>query len=70
MPKYNIIIPTELKPRPKPHEESAAVILSKYFDSDVKFLLNTERITPDISIRGVEWESACHDNKKYAKLVA
>lgn len=45
-----------MKPRPKPHEESAAVILSKYFDSDVKFIATSNFGTPDISIRGVAWE--------------
>ena len=54
--RHHIIIPTDLKPRPKPHEESAAVILSKHFESDVRFIKNSNYESPDVSIRGVEWE--------------
>lgn len=53
---YAVIIPAEMKPRPKAHEESAAAILSRHFSSDVHFLLTAGQGTPDISIRGVEWE--------------
>jgi hypothetical protein len=53
---YNIIIPADLKPRPKSHEESAAVILSKYFNADVYFIKTSSRETPDVSIKGINWE--------------
>ena len=53
---HNIIIPTDMHPRPKPHEESAAVILSKYFDCDVRFIVPTDRNTPDILMRNIDWE--------------
>ena len=53
---HNIIIPTSLSPRPKPHEESAAIILSKYFNADVYFLETSNYETPDISIKGIKWE--------------
>jgi len=56
MKKFNIIIPTDLKPRPKPHEESAAVILSKFFKSDVIFIDGKSYCTPDVSVKNVEWE--------------
>jgi hypothetical protein len=54
--KYNVIIPSDMKPRPKSHEESAAAILSRYFCSDVYFIKTANHETPDISIRGTEWE--------------
>jgi hypothetical protein len=52
--KYNVIIPADMKPRPKPHEESAAAILSRHFGSDVYFIKGAKHETPDVSIRGVE----------------
>ncbi len=52
----NIIIPVGMKPLPKPHEESAAIILAKFFDRDVCFIETASHGTPDISINGVEWE--------------
>ena len=54
--KYNVIIPADMKPRPKPHEESAAAILSRYFGGDVYFIRTTGHETPDVLIRGVDWE--------------
>jgi hypothetical protein len=54
--KYNVITPADLKPRPKPHEESAAAILVMYFDDDVRFIKTSSHETPDVLIRGIEWE--------------
>ena len=54
--KYNIIIPVGMKPRPKIHEETAAEILAKHFNGDVHFIETASQGTPDISIKGVEWE--------------
>jgi hypothetical protein len=54
--KYHVIIPADLKPRPKPHEESAAAILAIYFGYDVLFIKTGSRETPDVLIGGVEWE--------------
>jgi len=54
--KYNVIIPADMKPRPKMHEESAAAILSRYFNSDVHFIKTAKHETPDVSVRRVEWE--------------
>ena len=54
--RHHIIIPTDLKPRPKPHEESAAIILSNHFNSDVRFISKRNYGSPDVSIRGIEWE--------------
>lgn len=55
-PKYNIIIPVGMKPRPKIHEETAAEILASHFKSDVHFIETASQGTPDVSINGTEWE--------------
>lgn len=54
--KYNIIIPAGMKPRPKIHEETAADILANHFRYDVYFIETAKQGTPDVSIRGIEWE--------------
>lgn len=54
--KYNIIIPVGMKPRPKIHEETAGDILANYFKSDVYFIETRSQGTPDVSIKGIEWE--------------
>lgn len=53
---YNIVIPTNMRRRPKIHEESAAVILSKHFSSDVIFIAESGYSSPDIKIGNIEWE--------------
>lgn len=54
--KFSIIIPANMKPRPKVHEETAAAILANHFGSNVYFIETGSRGAPDISIKGVEWE--------------
>lgn len=54
--KYNVIIPADMKPRPKIHEETAAAILANHFGSDVYFLETGSHGGPDVKIGGVEWE--------------
>ena len=54
--KYNIIIPVGMRPRPKIHEETAGDILANYFKSDVYFIETGSQGTPDVSIKGTEWE--------------
>lgn len=49
-PKYNIIIPVGMKPRPKLHEETAAEILAHFFKSDVYFIETASHGIPDVSI--------------------
>ena len=54
--KYEVIIKTDLKDRPKDHELSAALILADYFKSDVVFLRPQLDKTPDIDVDGISWE--------------
>jgi hypothetical protein len=54
--KYSIIIPVGMKPRPKIHEETAADLLANHFKSDVYFIETGSQGTPDVSIKGIEWE--------------
>lgn len=57
MPKYNVIIPTDIKPSPWPHEISAAVILSEYYQADVMFLKRIVNAkSADVLIKGRYWE--------------
>ena len=56
MSKHNVIIPIDMNPRPENHEISAAMILADYFCSDALFLKATGTNSPDISIKGVQWE--------------
>lgn len=64
--KYEIIIKTDLKDRPKDHELSVALILADYFRSDVVFLRPEIDKTPDIEVGAVRWEikSPRGDGKK------
>lgn len=59
--KFNIVIPADMKPRPKIHEETAAAILANHFAKDVYFIEVTNHGTPDIRIDGVEWEMKSPD---------
>ncbi len=54
--KYEVIIKTDLKDRPKDHELSAAFILADYFKSDVIFLRPQTDKTPDVEVSGTKWE--------------
>ena len=54
--KYNIIIPVDMRRRPKIHEETAAIILSKHFSSDATFIMESGYGSPDIKIGNIEWE--------------
>lgn len=63
-----------MRRRPKVHEESAAIILSKYFSSDATFIMESGYGSPDIKIGNLEWElkspeGASHysDTKQYAE---
>jgi hypothetical protein len=56
MISYEVIIKTDLKDRPKDHELSAALILARYFKSDVIFLRPNIDKTPDIEVNGTKWE--------------
>jgi hypothetical protein len=64
--KYEVIVKTSLKDLPKEHELSAALILSKYFKSDVTFLRPKTDKTPDLEIKNIKWEikSPRGDGKK------
>ncbi len=57
MKKYEVIVKTDVKDRPKDHEMSAALILADYyFKTDVVFLRPQANRTPDIEANGVRWE--------------
>lgn len=48
--KFNLIIPTDLKPKPTKDEMAVAEVLSNYFHSDIKFVARGISHTPDIFI--------------------
>ena len=54
--RYSIIIPVDMRRRPKAHEESAAIILSKHFCNDATFIMESGYGSPDIKIGSIEWE--------------
>ena len=54
--KYQVIIQTDFRNRPKEHELSAAVLIADYFEADVFFLRPSCQKTPDLCIRDVKWE--------------
>ena len=54
--KFNIVIPVDMKPRPKINEETAAIILAVNFNCDVIFIETGNHGTPDLSINGIDWE--------------
>lgn len=56
MKKYRIIIPQGIQPVPENFEISAAVLLLDYFKADIEFLPVTSCKTPDIKVKGEEWE--------------
>jgi len=64
--KYEVIIKTDLKDRPKDHELSAALILANHFGANAIFLCPQLDKTPDIEIDGMRWEikSPKGDGKK------
>lgn len=57
MKKYEVIVKTDVKDRPKDHEMAAALILANYyFKADIIFLRPESNKTPDIEVDGVKWE--------------
>ena len=55
--KYEVMVKTDIKDRPKDHEMSAALILANYyFKADVTFLRPESNKTPDIEKDGKKWE--------------
>lgn len=57
MAKYEVIVKTDVKDRPKDHEMSAALILANYyFKADIVFLRPQTNRTPDIEVNRVRWE--------------
>lgn len=67
MAKYEVMVKTNVKDRPKDHEMSAALILANYyFKADVTFMRPQSNRTPDIDVHGTRWEikSPMGDGKK------
>ena len=56
MKKYEVIVKTNIKDRPKDHEMSAAIILAHHFKSDITFLRPQTDKTPDIAVGSTKWE--------------
>ena len=57
MPKYQIHIPADIRPHPEPHEISAAVLMAKYFKSDITFIKrNSNGKSADFKVGNVIWE--------------
>lgn len=54
--KYEVIVKTSVEDAPELHEMSAALILAYYFKTDVIFLRVQHGRTPDVDIKGTEWE--------------
>lgn len=54
--KFKIIIEAELTDSPKSHEFAAAIIIAKYFRSDVIFMRPASFKTPDFDVNGTKWE--------------
>lgn len=52
----NIIIPTNINPRPERFEIEAASIVAEYLGADAVFIARNTSQTPDCEINGVEWE--------------
>lgn len=54
--KNKVIVPSDISPYPKPYEMSAAVILSRHFNSDVYFIKRSPLKTADVKIENISWE--------------
>lgn len=54
--KYQVILETSSKDRPRDFEISAALILAEYFSSDVMVLRPRYMKSPDLIINGEIWE--------------
>lgn len=57
MPRYEVIVNTDVADRPKDHEMRAALIVANnYFRSDIVFLRPEVYKTPDLEVNSVKWE--------------
>ena len=56
VPKYNVIVPTDVNPKPESFEISAAAIVAEHFKSDAKFIKRTQTKTADITVGNIMWE--------------
>lgn len=57
-----VIIPGNHPNPPLPHEVDTAMVLSRYYQTTVEFIIPTDdfkRKTADIAMLGVEWELKC-----------
>lgn len=53
---FNVIIPSNINPKPESFEVSAAGILAEYFKDDALFIVRDTNKTPDVTIKGIDWE--------------
>ncbi len=56
MAKYNVILPTNIKPSPARYELTAAQLLAEHFKADVEFIQRANHKTPDFVISDIKWE--------------
>ena len=57
MAKYHVIVPSDMKPCPEPHEISAAAILAEHFKTDVLFIRRIVNAkSADVLINGIIFE--------------
>lgn len=56
MAKYNVIVSMDVRPYPELHELSAAMILARYWKTDVRFVRRGAGRSPDIWAKNVFWE--------------
>ncbi len=54
--KYKIIIEADATDSPKKHEFSAAIVIAKYFRSDIIFIRPANFRTPDFNVKNIKWE--------------
>ena len=64
--KFNILTPTDIRPKPTKDEQDVAAVLADYFQCDVVFVKRSAATTPDIRIGNIYWEiKSPRGNGKY-----
>lgn len=54
--KYQVVISSEIFPLPEKHELSAAQIIATHLKTDAKFIMRSDRKSPDIKVGNIFWE--------------
>ncbi|MCL2371244.1 hypothetical protein FWC63_00670 [Candidatus Saccharibacteria bacterium] len=53
---YEVITPTDIKPKPSDEEQIVAGLMAEYLKSNVRFVKRGTNTTPDIEVKGQLWE--------------